>query len=188
MVRVRHQHYDLDADFPEILTTDSLVWPRILSSPRLTDPAVPPRYRDDLNEAAEILDSSPRMAAVLARSIMADLLEEFAGHKEYGLSDRIDSFNRNAGHPKSLRENLHRFREIADLGAHTKTNAAGEFIKIDRDEAEWTLGLVERLFEYLIVTPAKDEKMRAAIDAKSKSANRKPIKPLPDDPPEAAQK
>lgn len=124
------------------------------------------------------------MSAVLARSILADLLAEFAGHKEFGLESRIDSFNKNTSHPRALRENLHRFRETANLGAHTATSDQGEVIRVEREEAEWTLDLVARLFDYLIVTPAGDKKMRDAIDEKIKAANRKPIKPLPDDPPD----
>jgi hypothetical protein len=78
---------------------------------------------------------------------------------------------------------MHRFREVANFGAHTTTSGQGEVIPIDRAEAEWTLDLVERLFDYLIVTPATDKKMREAIDEKIKAASRKPIKALPDDPP-----
>ena len=162
--------------------TGLVVWPPGGAARRVVDPVVPPRMRDDLNEAAAILNISPRMSAVLARSILADLLEQYAGHKEFQLADRIDSFNKNAAHPRALRENLHRFREAANLGAHTTTSDQGEVIQIERDEAEWTLELVERLFDYLIVTPAADQKMRDAIDAKIEAANRKPIKPLPDDP------
>lgn len=169
---------------PSAAKTESwVVLPRHGAKARFVDPIVPARFRDDLNEAAAILDLSPRMSAVLARSILADLLEKYAGHNEYGLAARIVSFCKNTTHPKSLRDNLHRFREVADFGAHTKTSDQGEFIKVDREDAEWTLGLVDRLFDYLIVTPAGDEKMRSAIDQRSKSLNRT-IKPLPDDPPE----
>jgi TPP-dependent pyruvate/acetoin dehydrogenase alpha subunit len=61
------------------------------------------------------------------------------------------------------------------VNAHTKTSDQGEIIKTDRDEADWMLGLVERLFRYLIVDPAADKKMHAAIDEKLKKANRKAI-------------
>jgi hypothetical protein len=125
------------------------------------------------------------MSAVLARRILADLLKEFGHHDEFKLEDRIDSFNKNAGHPRPLRENLHRFREAANLSAHTAISDQGEAIRIERDEADWTLDLVVRLFDYLIVTAALDKKMRDAIDEKIKSAGRKAIKPLPDDPSEA---
>jgi hypothetical protein len=71
------------------------------------------------------------------------------------------------------------------LGAHTSTGDQGEVIQIEREEAEWTLELVERLFEDLIVSPAVDKKMRDGIDEKIKIAGRKAVKPLPDDPPAA---
>jgi Domain of unknown function (DUF4145) len=158
------------------------VLPRFGSTARPVDPLVPENFRRDFLEAAAILDLSPRMSAVLARSILADLLREYAHHDEFQLEARIDSFNKNAGHPRPLRENLHRFREAANLSAHTATSDQGEVIRIERDEADWTLELVERLFEYLIVTPAVDKKMRDSIYAKINAAGRKPIKPLPDDP------
>jgi hypothetical protein len=161
---------------------DWFVLPRYGAAARPVDPLVPERYRADFLEAAAILDASPRMSAVLARSILADLLAEYAHHDEFNLEVRIDSFNKNASHPRALRENLHRFRETANLGAHTTTSDQGEVIRIERDEADWTLNLVERLFEYLIVDPAGDQKMRDGIDDKIKAAGRKPIKPLPDDP------
>jgi len=167
---------------PVGVVTSLVVWPPGGAARRVVDPIVPPPMRDDLNEAASILDLSPRMSAVLARSILADLLAEFAGHKEFGLETQIDSFNKNTSHPRALRENLHRFRETANLGAHTTTSDQGAVIRVEREEAEWTLDLVARLFDYLIVTPASDKKMRDAIDEKIRAANRKPIKPLPDDP------
>jgi hypothetical protein len=165
-----------------------IVLPRFGSAARPVDPLVPARLRDDLSEAAAILDLSPRMSAVLTRSILADVLAQYAGHEEFKLADRIDSFNKDTAHPRALRENLHRFREVANLGAHTTTSDQGEVIEIEREEAEWTIDLVERLFDYLIVTPAGDKKMRDAIDEKVKAASRKPIKPLPDDPPDAKRR
>jgi hypothetical protein len=158
------------------------VLPRFSSAARFVDPLVAEHFRRDFLEAAAILDFSPRMSAVLARSILADLLAQYAGHKEFKLEERIDSFNKDTSHPRQLRENLHRFREVANLGAHTSTSDQGEVIQIERDKAEWTLELVERLFEHLIVTPAGDKKMRDGIDEKIKAAGRKPVKPLPDDP------
>jgi hypothetical protein len=40
-------------------------------------------------------------------------------------------------------------------------------------EADWTLDLVERLFEHLIVDRATDQKMCDSIDAKIKAAGRR---------------
>jgi hypothetical protein len=133
----------------------------------------------DYEEAVAILDVSHRMSAVLARSILADLLAQYAGCTEYGLNDQINTFIADAGRPTEIRELLHYLREIADLSAHTKTNDQLERIPISREEADWTLTIVERLFDYFIVAPAKADKLKTGMDAKLADAGRKPIKPLP---------
>lgn len=126
------------------------------------------------------------MSAVLSRRILADLLEEFAGKTQYGLADRIDSFNEDTKQPYGLRKNLHYLREIADLSAHTKRDDQAEIVEVTQEEAEWTLDIIERLFDYFIITPARDASLRESFDQKLERANRKAIKPLPDDPTEVA--
>src|SRR2546426_99767 len=135
----------------------------------------------DFDEAASILDRSPRMSAVLSRRILADLLEEYAQRAQYNLADRIDSFNEDTTHPRRLRENLHYLREIADLSAHTKKNDQAAIVEVETAEAEWTLEVVERLLDYFIVSAAKDKAVRDEVDQKLKDTGRKPIKPLPED-------
>lgn len=151
-------------------------------SSRRVDPRVPEPFRRDYNEAAAILGLSPRMSAVLSRRIMGDLLKAYAGKDHFSLTARIDSFTSESGRPSTLTDNLHHFREIADFGAHTQEDqeAAGEvsaIIDVDREEAEWTLDLVDRLFDYFIVTPAKDEAVRRKMDEKIEKAGRKPLRP-----------
>jgi hypothetical protein len=163
----------------DMVETDSwLAHPRASRQP--IDPAITGEFRRDYEEAAVILDPSPRMSAVLSRRILGDLLERYAGQNSFSLTTRIDNFIKDTKHPHYLRENLHHFREIADFGAHTQRNHQAEIINVDRDEAEWTLDLVDRLFEYFIIGPQRDQKMRAAMDAKVKDAGRKPIPPLAD--------
>ena len=148
---------------------------------RPVDPIVAAHYRRDFDEAASILDRSPRMSAVLSRRILADLLEEYAQKAQYNLADRIDSFNEDTTHPRRLRENLHYLREIADLSAHTKKNDQAAIVEVETAEAEWTLEVVERLLDYFIVSAAKDKAVRDEVDQKLKDTGRKPIKPLPED-------
>ena len=181
VIRLNRSDFRMAGDAPLLETLSVIVWPRT-GGREPVDPTVPRSMVEDYQEAAAILDLSPRMSAVLARSILADLLERYAGHTQFSLTDRIDAFNKQPAHPRTLRENLHHFREIADLGAHKKTSDHGQIIKIERAEADWTLDLVQRLFDHLIATPAADKKMRDAIDGKLKAADRKPIKPLPNDP------
>lgn len=181
VVRVHQSRLSFIGSAP--VEVDTQTWtarPRDGAS-RSVDPLVPEPYRSDFIEAAGILNRSPRMSAVLSRSILADLLEQYAQKTHYNLADRIDSFNADTSHPRRLRENLHYLREIADLSAHTKKNDQAVVVAVEAAEAEWTLEVVERLFDYFIVSSAKDAAIRDAVDQKLKDTARKPIKPLPDD-------
>ena len=154
--------------------------PRFGESLRPVDPLVPPSYRRDYLESAAILDTSHRMSAVLARRILGDLLREYGGQDHRRLDRQIDDFVEDA-HPSRLTESLHHFREVGNFGAHTQAaREAGdgelpEIIDVDRDEAEWTLDLVDRLFDYFIVQPARDKAFRKSIDEKIERAGRRPL-------------
>ncbi len=146
-------------------------------------------FRKDYLEAWTILEDSPRMSAVLSRRLLADLLEKYASLKQFSLAQRIDGFIADTRHPLWIRQNLHYLREVGDFGAHTqqdKTTTAiatqppadPVIINVDKPEAEWTLNIIEDLFEYFVVAPQKDKEMREAIDKKLSDASRKTITPL----------
>jgi hypothetical protein len=109
---------------------------------------VPNEFADDYVEAKVILADSPRMSAVLSRRILADLLKKYAGLTNFKLSDRINAFINNPAHPSRIKQNLHYLREIADFGAHTMTDSEDRVINATADEAEWTLKVVDDLFDY----------------------------------------
>lgn len=162
---------------PSETTETWLVHPRHASRP--LDPTIldaAPDLANDYAEAVAVLGISHRMSAVLARRIIADLLEKYAGLDQYGLKERIDAFTENNSHPSGLRDNLDYLREIADFSAHTQKNDQLERVEVSEQEAEWTLSIVERLFDYFIVGPEMDRKLREGMDAKLAEANRRPIK------------
>ena len=128
--------------------------------------------RNDFQEAALILDLSPKMSAVMSRRILSDLLEEYAGRDEFLLGTKLENFGKDNRFPLAVRQNAQALNEAAKLGAHTKKNDQEEVIDVDRDEAEWMLGLVERFFEIFIIAPKRDERMRKQIEAKSDSVVR----------------
>jgi hypothetical protein len=70
---------------------------------------------------------------------------------------------------------------MGNFGAHTQTNDQAEVIGVSREEAEWTLVVVDRLSSYFIVTPEQDRLMREAFDKKREEAKRKPIVQPPDE-------
>jgi hypothetical protein len=169
----------LPSEWTDLGSETWLVIPRrsTRSVPKEVDEAIPEQagyYR----QAAAILDESPVASAVLSRRVLADLLKKYAGRDEYNLEKQIDKFTEDASTPVGLRENLHHFREVANFAAHTQEDDQANIIDVDRDEAEWTLDILDRLFDHFIVTPARDAGMRAKMDKKIRDAGRKPIQPL----------
>jgi hypothetical protein len=189
IVRVEHK-LGSQAEVPKQESWIAL--PKKRSIP-IVDPLVPMSMKNDYIEAWAILDDSPRMSSVLSRRVLADLLKKYAGLTQYVLAQRIDAFAANAHHPSRLRENLHYLREIGDFSAHTQeqkqvtpeqnaqpaeeqsSDADTVIINVTREEAEWTLKIVADLFDYFVVAPEKDKRLRASFDEKIKAAGRKPI-------------
>ncbi len=166
--------YELDDLFAE----EQVVFPR-RPAPRAIDPLVPHVFAEPFQQAWLILDDSPGMSAVLSRKILADLLEQKGGYKEYTVKEQIDKFIDDPLQPSTLKENLQFLREMADFAAHTKTDqTTGEILQTTREEAEWTLDNIERLFDHFIVNPARDKARREEMAQKMQQAGRKPIPPL----------
>ena len=176
VIRMNELHMKPSETEPLNFESETHTWfARPRSGSRPVDPLVKDPYRRDYLEAASILDLSPRMSAVLSRPILGDLLEEFAGQTQFSLTSRIDKFIDEPQHPGYIRENLHHFREVADFGAHSQKDGQAQIIDISREEAEWTLDILDSLFEYFIIAPDRSRKIREAMDKKIDAAGRKPI-------------
>jgi hypothetical protein len=180
VIRGHNGYRKPDPHAPEWITETWQVWPRRTS--RRIDPLVPSEIRKDYVEAAALLDVSPKMSAVLSRKIVFDLLESYAGVSEYTLKGSLDKFIADTTHPQRVRDNLQHLREIGDFGAHTKRDGVGQIIDVSHEDAEWTLDLIDRLFDYFIVDPERDRQMQAKWDKNVADVGRKPITPVPPDP------
>ena len=116
------------------------------------------------------------MSAVLSRRILADLLENYAGRTEYNLATRIKKFIEDPQYPSYLKQNLEHLREIGDFAAHAQKDLkTSEILDVGPEEAEWTLDVIDSLFDYFIVAPEKDKTRRANFEKKMVAAGRKPI-------------
>jgi len=182
VLRVHERAEEFIGGVPISHTDTWLVRPRHSTMGRSIDPIVPERFRRDFLEAAAILEVSPRMSAVLSRRILADLLEEYAGRDEFRLGSKLKAFSDDTQYPSAVRKNAQYLNEIADFGAHTQKGDQAQIIDVNREEAEWTLDFLQRLFDLFIITPAHDEAMRASIEEKSKQAHRAELPRLPDEP------
>jgi hypothetical protein len=121
------------------------------------------------------------MSTVLSRRVLYDLLEAYTGIAEYTLKGSIDKFIADTSQPRKVRESLHVLREMGDFAAHTQKDDQAQIVNVTRQEAEWTLEIIDRLFEHFIVSPVRDQAMHDDWNQKLEATGRKPIPPLPED-------
>ena len=129
---------------------------------RRVDARVPEPLRTNYLEAVAILDLSPRMSAALSRQALSDLLANYAHVDEDKLTAKIERFTSDPSHPLRLRENLQQLPKVGE--DETSASDQGHIPEVGRGEAVWMLDLLDRLFDYLIVDPARDEQMRASVN------------------------
>lgn len=172
----------IDGTGAPLLTADS--WyarPRFGDSKRQIAVEVPEPFQTDYLEASALLDVSPRMSAVLSRSILADLLETHLKLTDFGLNERINKFRANEREPRRLRDGAHHFRTIGDFGSHTQKNDQDQIIPVERSDAEWMLEYLDRFLDHYVVVPAKDDAVFDKWNKNIADADRKPIPRIDDD-------
>lgn len=142
-----------------------LVWPRAVT--RFVPPEVPPHIREEYNEATECLTVSQKASAALARRCLQFVLVE-AGHaKKSRLVDQIDEVLPTL--PDYVANSLHTLRHIGNLAAHPTTDPVGAIVDVAPEEAEWSLQVLDDLFDHYYVKPATAAKRKAELDKRLKN-------------------
>ena len=153
-----------------------LVRPRASVRPN-PPPEVPTDFAQDYIEAALVLSDSPKSSAALSRRCLQHVLREKAGVKHADLAKEIDQVISSAKLPSHLAEAIDAIRNIGNFAAHPiKSTASGEILPVEPGEAEWTLDVLDGLFDFFFVQPALLQQKRATLNAKLASANKPPIK------------
>ena len=143
-----------------------MIYPRTTNRD-MAPPEVPKEFAEDFNEAAMILDDSPKASAALSRRCLQKLLREKANVKPGKLIDEIQEIIDRKELPSYLTENLDNIRIIGNFAAHPiKSERTGEIIDVELSEAEWTLDVLEGLFDFYFVLPEKMRKKKEALDKK----------------------
>lgn len=136
---------------------------------------VPKGYAEDYTEACLVLADSPKASAALSRRCLQRLLRETGGVKPGNLSDEIDEVMPKL--PSHLAEAVDAIRNIGNFAAHpTKDSNTGEIVEVEPGEAEWSLDVLEGLFDHYFVQPAVLQRKRAALDQKLQDAGKPPMK------------
>jgi hypothetical protein len=125
-------------------------------------------YRGLYEEAALILQDSPRASAALSRRCLQHLLRELATAPPSDLYHEIEWTLTNAGLPSYVTESLHDLRVIGNMAAHpNKSTATGDYAEVEPGEAEWTLDTLDALFGHYFIEPARTAARKAALVAKT---------------------
>lgn len=146
-------------------------------SRRPMPPAVPDEYAQDYREAAAVLADSPKASAALGRRCLQLLLREQAGATQRDLHDQIQHVLDAGNLPAHLRGDIDAVRNIGNFAAHPmKSQATGEIADVNPGEAEWTLNVLDGLFDFYFVQPAEAQARRDALNQKLASLNKPPMK------------
>lgn len=139
-------------------------------------PEVPPKYKEDYEEACLVLKDSPKASAALSRRCLQSLIHDELRIKKRNLSDEIDEAINTLHYPSHISDLLHALRTVGNFSAHpNKDTNTGEIIDVEPEEAEFCLELLEALFDYHFVQPVKNQKRKDSINAKLTAAGQKPI-------------
>jgi hypothetical protein len=150
------------------------VYPR--SAVRPVSAEVPPELASDYREAAAVLDLSPKASAALSRRCLQNTIRSVLAISRATLQAEIAEVIAAGVVSSSLGSDLDALRVIGNFAAHpTKDTQTAEIIDVEPGEAEWNLDLLDRLFDELIVAPARSAARKAALNAKLRAAGKPEI-------------
>lgn len=156
------------------------VLPRIVARQTVA-PEVPVGLAEDFREAVAVFADSPKASAALSRRCLQGLLREYGKNKkgesisEGNLATEIDQVLPSL--PSTLAHAVDAIRNIGNFAAHPlKETATGQVLPVEEGEADWCLDVLEALFDYYFVQPAKLEQKQDALNAKLAAIGKPPLK------------
>jgi len=153
------------------------VWPKGSSRPPCPEEVDNNEIKEDYQAACLVFPDSTKASAALSRRCFQNILREKAGVKPSNLYDEIQEVLDAGQLPSHLAESIDSVRHIGNFGAHPiKSKSTGEILPVEPGEAEWNLDVIEGLFDFYFVQPAKLGTKKAALNAKLKKAGKSPMK------------
>lgn len=138
---------------------------------------VPKTLCSDYEEACLVLYDSPKASAALSRRCLQHLLRDFAHVKPSNLADEIQELIDRKNLPSQIIDAIDAVRNIGNFAAHpNKSKSTGQIVDVEPHEAEWNLDVLESLFDYYFVQPAKLQTRKDALNKKLKDTGKGPMK------------
>ena len=153
-----------------------IMWPRTIERPVSAEVVQEsPGIAAEFQEAVAVLPVSETASAALARRCLQHVLTTKGGAGGRTLSDQIDEVLPNL--PAAIAENIDAIRTVGNFAAHPiKSTSTGEIVEVEEGEAEWLLDVLEELFDFYYVQPARAAAKRAALNKKLADAGKPPLK------------
>lgn len=157
------------------VVNESLVYPKQATRPKAPD-EVPADLAEDFNEACLVLSDSPKASAALSRRCLQSLLRQ-QGYTQHDLAKAIDAVLAAKALPSALTANLDAVRNIGNFAAHPiKDTNSGAVVQVEDHEADWNLDVLEGLFDFYYVDPARNAARIVALNEKLAAAGKPPMK------------
>jgi len=155
---------------------DRIVYPKATARAPLSDD-VPDPFKNDYTEACAVLADSAKASAALSRRCLQNLLREKASIKKGDLVDEIQQVIDSKQLRSDLSSSLNAVRQIGNFAAHPiKSKHTGEIVEVEPGEAEWSLDVLEDLFDFYFVRPGVTKKKKDALNKKLQEAGKPPLK------------
>ena len=136
---------------------------------------VPPEIAQDYQEAAAVLNLSPKANAALSRRCLQAVLREAGKTTQKDLAKQIDEVLPRL--PRLIADAVDYIRNVGNFAAHPiKSKSTGEIVDVEPGEAEWNLEVLDLLFDHYYVQPARAKQAREALNKKLKDAGKPPMK------------
>ncbi len=140
-------------------------------------PEVPEVLAEDYKEACLVLPDSAKASAALSRRCLQNLLRMAARVKPGDLANEIQQVMDSKALPSYLTDGIDAVRQIGNFAAHPiKSKTTDQIVPVEPQEAEWNLDVLESLFDFYYVQPARIAEKRAALNAKLSDAGKPPLK------------
>lgn len=154
---------------------EEIIYPRAAARP--VDSEVPSKYAESFKEAAAVLGISTKASAALSRRLLQELLREEVKVTPSSLSKEIDEFISAKDTPGYLATAVDAVRNVGNFAAHPlKDTNTGEIVDVEPGEAEWLLDVVESLFDFVFVQPARLETRKTELNEKLKRLGKPEMK------------
>jgi len=134
-----------------------------------------PNLASDFSEAVAVLPFSRKASAALSRRCLQHLLTTAGKAKSRDLADQIDEVLPTL--PEHLAADVDAIRHVGNFAAHPmKSKITGEIVDVEDEEAEWTLDVLEGLFDFYFVEAARAQARRSKMNQKLSDLGKPPLK------------